>query len=424
MNQKTLICSVGGSYKPIVTAIDTLKPDFVLFVCSEDDPASGAKGSYTQITDSKIKARPQDPTPTLDNIPTQAGLDADQYDIIKVEPDSLDDIYVKTRLWIEQHQKEDSTFFVDYTGGTKSMSAALVLLAMDENLSLQLVTGDRVNHVRVESGETVQEPQIDLIRFNRAFKQALEPWQHYAYDEALDRLKVLRPPQDRTARAAHGLARAISEAMSAWDRFEHQQALDILQDYNKRLGRHWGTSYYIYLSHMLKDAPGRTPWLIMDLWNNAQRRAHQHRYDDATARLYRLLEWTIQWLLEDRCGILTADVPPEKIPEGITLSTDAKGRYQAPLIAAWELAACLMPGSMGAFWETHGSEMKNLLQTRNHSILAHGFRPVSPRDYHHMAEWIKQNILPLILENAEKEPYKLTLIPQQLPTELPANDHP
>ncbi len=90
-----LICTVGGSHQPIVTAIKEQNPDFVLFVCTDKDPATGRPGSNSQITGAGncIKASVQDDKPSLPNIPAQTGLTPEQYEICTTLSDDLDRIY-------------------------------------------------------------------------------------------------------------------------------------------------------------------------------------------------------------------------------------------------------------------------------------------------------------------------------------------
>jgi hypothetical protein len=46
MNQVALVLTVGGSHEPLLAAIDNVQPDYVLFVCSEDDPNTGNKENH------------------------------------------------------------------------------------------------------------------------------------------------------------------------------------------------------------------------------------------------------------------------------------------------------------------------------------------------------------------------------------------
>ncbi len=416
----TLLCTVGGSHQPIIKAIEHLRPDHVCFVCSDDDPATGSKGSYIQITGkgSVIKASFSDKKPTLPNIPAQTGLREDQFTVLRVQPDSLDDIYRALTDWIGERDRDAERLVADYTGGTKTMSAALVAVALDEGIELQLVSGSRSNLVKVESGaEYVVPAAAAESRFRRELAHALAAWQRFAYDETAFLLGKLTPPNDANLRGDYERAVAISRALAAWDRFDHKTAQEILSRYRPRLGRYWG-SLFGALDLMLNDNRGE-PMRLLDLWPNAERRAAQGRYDDAVARAYRLLEWSAQWILQTRAKIATKDVPEEKIPEGVELTRNREGQYQAGLYNAWALAAHYGGDAVASFWKAEEQNMLNLLKSRNHSILAHGFDPISADDWRDFSGWLTEKLLPMLLTLTAEEPYRIRNFPEQLPTSLP-----
>jgi hypothetical protein len=107
----------------------------------------------------------------LPNIPTQVGL-GDRFqpeqDLILVQnPDDLGECYskIRDRPWrkpypayrISNLQQESShEIMADYTGGTKSLPAALVMAAIDCGISLYLTIAARDNLVKVEKGEMTQ----------------------------------------------------------------------------------------------------------------------------------------------------------------------------------------------------------------------------------------------------------------------------
>jgi len=111
---KVLIVSVGGSSELIVNAILQSKPDFVYFLCS-----TGKSGS--------------DETVATTIVP-RAQLAADSFSVERVHsPDELRDV-VGACARIEADLDErftgnDLTVVANYTEGTKSMSAGLVVLA-------------------------------------------------------------------------------------------------------------------------------------------------------------------------------------------------------------------------------------------------------------------------------------------------------
>lgn len=117
---KTLVCTVGGSYQPIVTAVSATKPDFVLFVCSEDDLDTGRSGSYEQITKKGVflKSNFNDEKPTKPNIPTQLGMLEGSFETLCVYSDDLDDAYSKISQAIRTFVERGDEVLVDYTGGT------------------------------------------------------------------------------------------------------------------------------------------------------------------------------------------------------------------------------------------------------------------------------------------------------------------
>ena len=90
-----LICTVGGSHEPILTAIRQTAPNFVCFICSGKDPATGRAGSDVQILGkgSIIKKSFTDTKPTLPNVPTQASLRDDQYEVVEVLADDLEQAF-------------------------------------------------------------------------------------------------------------------------------------------------------------------------------------------------------------------------------------------------------------------------------------------------------------------------------------------
>ena len=159
MNAPILLCTVGGSHQPIIEAISSTEPCYVLFFCTDRDPATNRPGSIEQVTGAGnvIKASYTDPKPTLPNIPTQAGLKADQFEVQIVPADDLDGAYSVMRDAIaalaSDKQFPDAGFIADYTGGTKTMTAALVCAALErDDVELQLVTGARSNLVSVMDG--------------------------------------------------------------------------------------------------------------------------------------------------------------------------------------------------------------------------------------------------------------------------------
>ena len=144
-----LLCTVGGSHQPILTAISATAAHFVCFFCSGSDPATGQAGSIRQVTGkgNVIKAQPGDSGATLSNIPTQAGLGDGSFESREVPADDLDGCVAVMQGAIAELAKRfpEARFVADYTGGTKTMTAALVCAALEsDGIGLQLIAGARL----------------------------------------------------------------------------------------------------------------------------------------------------------------------------------------------------------------------------------------------------------------------------------------
>ncbi|MCC6856352.1 MAG: TIGR02710 family CRISPR-associated protein, partial [Microbacteriaceae bacterium] len=167
------------------------------------------------------------------------------------------------------------------------------------------------------------------------------------------------------------------------DRFEHREALRLIEPYAPRLGDAAGP--YLQVLRFVTNAggdsdvsngPRREGLLIWDLWLNAGRRAAAGRYDDAVARIYRVIEWTAQWILRRQSGIDTADIAVERIPAGVYLAPGRNGKYQAGLFAAWCLVEAHTTGAAALFFRSRRDVLLAHLDRRNTSILAHGFAAI------------------------------------------------
>lgn len=416
-----LICTVGGSHQPIVSAINELRPDFVVFICTDKDSATGQAGSRIQI-DGKgncIKAHFADAAPTLRNIPAQAGLTADQYEVVLTQPDNLDRIYLDCITAIDGISRRfpDARIVADYTGGTKSMSAGLVMSVVESpGIDLQLVTGSRADLIKVQDGSQFSgKADYERVRYRRLTEPYRQAWQRYAYSEAVAGLAGLKPPGG--LREEYTRFRELSRAFAEWDNFNHAQALSILQSYAPSLPDH--LKHYIGNVRQLNDKNTEKcdAARLFDLYRNAERRAAQGRYDDAVARIYRLIEWSAQWLLKTRVNIETGNVMPEQIPAHLTLTQNRKGQWQAALFNAWLMVKHHIKGPATDFIIQQENALRGHIETRNTSILAHGFTPIQQSQWQPIYAWLESQFIPMLLEETSKSGIKT--LPAQLPKDYP-----
>jgi len=201
----------------------------------------------------------------------------------------------------------------------------------------------------------------------------------------------------------------LAEVYDAWDRFAWAEAFSLLRTYRRReqatacLTRAgWDlsklTAQMSYLGQC-KDSRVR-PQRLGDLLANARRRIEQGRYDDATARLYRLSEYVVQVRFRTQFGIRRLDNPTSKVPmaslEQRTPRLAGDLRLQKRVLEGDVVnlglrstieALAEIGDQVGPFikerCDPHApplgsakTSLGNLLEARNQSLLAHGTAPV------------------------------------------------
>ena len=235
-----LILTVGGSHAPLLTAIETIKPERVIFLCSDDQ--GGAKGSYLQVEGtgkvlcSKVPKR-EPTTSDLPNLATLANLSPDRYEVIRISQfDNLQECFQKAAEVIRQQRSSypDARIVADYTGGTKSMTAGLAMAALeDERCELGLVTGTRRNLSLVQPGtQFAHAVKVWDLRALRRFTQIAEALNRFDYAAAQERLEAVAMTyicESLLSRVKAAVA--ACRAFDAWDRFAHADARDLLQPY-------------------------------------------------------------------------------------------------------------------------------------------------------------------------------------------------
>jgi CRISPR-associated protein (TIGR02710 family) len=395
--KKVLLVSVGGSPTPIVYSINHHKPDAVIYFCSRDSRSLIKKDiepglQHTLIDSDKITT------------PDEQNLFVSVQKLVSELPQVLADM----GLGFEHLQ-------ADFTGGTKAMAAAVVLALADRGCNYSYVGGvgrDKAGLGVVLDGREQllysdnpwdalgREPlKLFALHFNRCrFVSATDVARRAA--ERTDRLK---PLFDTLAKLAEGYGR--------WDDFDYKGAGGLLNPCRTPLrtlpGTEDGRELTRVFAAVLEDdlerldsvkndmqtmeGKSKTPSdgraLLLDLLANAVRRAErEHKYDDAVARLYSVIEKMAKIRLSCKYKINNSAVSEEDIPaakrEAILLgySPDEKGLYKIPLHRSYLLLEAL-GDSLGEKYRTYEGELEKVLNIRNNSLLAHGYTLIKEATY-------------------------------------------
>jgi CRISPR-associated protein (TIGR02710 family) len=206
-----------------------------------------------------------------------------------------------------------------------------------------------------------------------------------------------------------------------WDHFRHQEALkhlyrsrDVLTALGSEkteIGKISG-SIDKNLQFLENLTNGNKPSMhyFYDLLANAKRRGDlEKKYDDAVARLYRAIEVLGQTELKENFGIDTSDVKIESLPPTVREEYllkyrekhGEKQKIKIPLMASYRLLKELGSETAERFFESYDREIRPIIDFRNHSILAHGFKSVDEKIFQRLFEVItkfskvKEEKLPL-----------------------------
>ncbi len=377
--------TLGGSPEPLTKSIAEHKPERIIFFASHNSVIKAAE------------------IVTLLNFKPQI-----EYEITE-DPNSLYECYKAARRCVDRINKckiEPKDIIVDYTGGTKVMTAALILATIGKPYQFNYVGGDQQGRNKDGLGT--------VINGNEKLYQEMSPWSIFAEEErrqiktlfnrhryagVIEIIECCDKALPIEVKDYFSFVRPIAKGLLHWEQFNHRAALRSIEQGIKALERYsnaYNNTTLAFFNKMVQECRNFLnkimeytnkmqklhPILVEDLLNNARRRIEKDkRYDDAAARLYRAIEMYGQILFEKATGHSTDKVPPNIIPETLRdefnrhLDSD-KNFFKLPLTATYRYLK-FIGDHIGVKFSQEEKKIKNILSTRNNSILAHGIKPIS-----------------------------------------------
>ncbi len=306
------------------------------------------------------------------------------------DPSRYDDMYAYYEVFFateERYRNPDEwRCFVLTSGGTPAMNAALILHAVRH-------FGESCVQVHVPREDEASELRIgeEMLRgaTERRFNEALETLQF----GAAARILADTSREDYRAHAcryaAHRLGfdfRGAADHCRAAIRAAHGDAKRYLERHERLTGR---------LAQGRSDWANR-PLFIEEVFFNLEVKARLGEYVDALARVFRLQEALLGWVVRNEIGIETDEdrVVEEKEAEAVPglweyMATKLRqppkiNRYSLTVIAGYLLKpeAGLPEERRERIAQVRGAANKinKLSNLRNRTIVAHGFEGVSEKD--------------------------------------------
>lgn len=404
-----MIMTLGGSPEPLIKSIHYHKPDKIIFLASQDSIL-----------------RAGDILKSLDFRPLC------EFEITE-NPNSMFDCYVTARRCVDRAKKMAITAehtVVDYTGGTKVMTAALILATIGEPYHFNYVGGEKRDKdgvgVVIDGFETMYPEMSPWSIFaEEERRQVLTLFNSRRFSAAIRIIDLCDRPLPRQIRDYFDFVRPMAEGFLFWDQFDHRTALRRLKSGHTALTDYLETyrdpTFVKFVEEIdscrehLDLLIARTDnlkidrILVKDLINNARRRMADRRYDDAAARLYRALELYGQIAFYETAGCPNDRVPRDVLPDTIReeffrkYGESGEKPLKLPLTATFRYLQVVGHEAGIRFFEQL-NEIKNIQSNRNYSILAHGIKPISEK----AAESIFKTVVDFV---GEKEFFDFPTLP-------------
>ncbi len=295
---------------------------------------------------------------------------------------------------------------IDFTRGTKAMSAALVLAGVAWNIPcLRYVEGKRGDGGRVIAGaEKIRavNPEIANVRQQIIIVERLMRRGDF---EAISILSIKNSFHlESISESRHIRLSAyvyVAKIYAAWDRFDYQGALELMSTDEEMIiaaGDFSPTHDMKEWMTLLANVPNReidsnqyekrmavyTRYLAYDLLANAERRFRDGHFEDAGTRWYRVLELIGQARLFDH-GYDSGRLPEndERVQEfnnylrkkKSNQMTCVKGFCTSSKSQTFRFLKNILKDPMAT--DLLDEDKKEYVRARNHGLLAHGFKALS-----------------------------------------------
>lgn len=427
-----LVVSVGTSYEPIALNLKLLKPEKILFLSTEQSER------------------------IIEKIVSYCGLKAYQYEKRRVNETDPLDIYREIKNIYLKWGKPDK-MYIDFTGGTKSMSAACAMAGAVIDVQLLYVgTNDYLVDFRKPNPgtETLYYITNPLAVFgDLEIEKSLTLFSKYNFAGSKEKLEVLKESiPDPEIRQQLNFVYLLAHAYEAWDALDFEVAHEVMERLNYQLKRDSMHKQFLLMDCypmlkkqevLLSSLAGNSDLiqakknmeilrkkdtivsLMFTMYQNAMTREQQEKYDMATLLLYRLLEMIEQRRLSQyNLYVSNMDYSKIKYNERRQLAFHGKsdsekfeilknevflvkqgifGRVgsnylpdQVSLLEGYIILYALRdPIAFTAVNDKYVilKRIRSMVYLRNNSIFAHGLGPVKKADYMKFSAFVKEMFL-------------------------------
>lgn len=310
-----------------------------------------------------------------------------EYEFVRFEQiDDFLNCFCRIKKKIDQNSEDE--IIIDYTSGTKTMTISAAISAMLYKRKLTLVSGKRENGLVKKNTEQIVTQNL-FAAYDVVLEERLrEDFNNYRFVEAKKKLEMITGMHANKKQFYTNIINAFDK----WDKFQHEEAKENLLKISK-LGEKKD-----FLGKLTYEKNPSKEYILVDLFNNVERRMKEEKYDDAVARMYRIIELLAQIRLEKRFNIDTNDVQLSIIlkiaGKEIATKYQKENNVQDKIKIGLKKAYMLLNDLNDELGERFMGDKRiaHLLTERNNSILAHGLKAVKKEKAMELKEKIKKYI--------------------------------
>ena len=317
----------------------------------------------------------------------------DDYEIVPIE--AIDDFNTcfetfESKIWeLDMNITKEYQIIMDYTSGTKTMSAAMACCGMFYSKDLISVSGDRTKGDVSLGTEIINYQNLYKIYDRISIMRARRNFNSNRFMPCIDGLKRIVDitiPKDSFLN--------LCKSYYYWDNMDFENAYSYLKEVDMsyrefievrvKLEKNLRALGIIVNSKSLNL---KNCYVLACLINNSKRKAAEYKYDDAIARLYRSFELIAQVKLSkynlqssdiDTSILLEKNVSEDFINYLEKMREDGKIRIG---LTADFLLLNELGDELGKYYMDNENKIRDLTQKRNNSILAHGLDSQSKEDF-------------------------------------------
>ena len=352
--------------------INKIRPDKVIFFASDK-----SKGTVEYIEELFQK----------DN--DEFILDEDYQIVIINAMNTCFEAY-ESKIWeLDYEDDGDYDIIMDYTSGTKTMSAAMASCGMFYSKDLISVGGDRSTGEVSRGTEIINYQNIYKIYDKFALMRTRNNFNANRFRACIDILNYIVDLNIHKDSLMH-----LCKAYYAWDNMDFEDAYEHLRKVNLNQVEFMEVKNDIKfnlkaLGNIInsKSVNLKNCYILASLINNSIRRSEEFKYDDAIARLYRSFELIAQIELT-KYNIKSSDIDVSVLKQN-NVSDEfimdlEKTREDGKIRIGLEKDFLLLNelgNDLGKHYVENESKIKNLTRKRNNSILAHGLDSLTQNDF-------------------------------------------